>query len=537
MNNTPVRKNKFFHGRIWRAALLAAALCLLLLGAGSGEEVTGLPNIMYPISACLLAAFLICLVIVVWNSRRASERKLKNIRYILDVEENVFQAPTDPDHFHTALKKAQEFLKAKRAFFWVEDELSSQQQRWWSGGEKEILVHGTQFQVVFPALLERLSTQGSFLCQKADLYIAPPEVRALSRELQTESLMMVAVKTRDGTPKGILGAVDLPGHLKDAELLEQVVLSFSMALDQHEAYRRINQIGHTDSMTDLLNWNGFHEDLVALKGRSLSSLACVYADANGLHEINNRLGHAAGDEMLTQIAKALSTSFPDDTVYRVGGDEFAVLCLNRSRQAVEGRLGLVQEIIRRTGYEMLSVGVAWCDKNIDPSAIVKAAEKNMREDKKRYYASPDRERQLRFLDEKTAQVFSRQRDMETFLTALAPQFKGVYFVNLEQDTIRHLFIPSYFERLLEEQDGTFSKGLIQYVEKLVKPEYVPAMKRLCDYGDLKARLDSGETPELSFEKKDGSWLQLRITRTEGGRKAEQETLWIFMAVPAPDGEE
>jgi len=158
----------------------------------------------------------------------------------------------------------------------------------------------------------------------------------------------------------------------------------------------------------------------------------------------------------------------------------------------------------------------------------------MRDSKRRYYDSPDRQRQLRLLDEQSLRMFSRQQDMESFLSALAPRFKGVYFVDLDRDTIRYLFIPPYFESILAEKDGKFSKGLLRYAEELAAPEFYEDFTLLCDYDSLRRQLNQGETPSLLYRKKDGSILQLQVTRTENPR--QQETLWIFADVQTSDGE-
>lgn len=174
------------------------------------------------ISVVLILIASINTVAVAWLSRWDSTRKLKNIRYILDVEENLFQAPSDPDHFNIALKKAEEFLKAERVFFWMQNS-DSVQQRWWSSGKKERLTHGAQCEVIFPALLQRLASKGAIICQKAEADNTPPEVRAFCQELQTSSVIMIAVKRRNGSLKSILGAVSLTGRWKNAKPLEQIM--------------------------------------------------------------------------------------------------------------------------------------------------------------------------------------------------------------------------------------------------------------------------------------------------------------------------
>ncbi len=54
----------------------------------------------------------------------------------------------------------------------------------------------------------------------------------------------------------------------------------------------------TDLLTNLKNRNAYEQILSQYNSKLPDSLSCIYADANGLHELNNSQGHAAGDRML-----------------------------------------------------------------------------------------------------------------------------------------------------------------------------------------------------------------------------------------------
>ena len=69
------------------------------------------------------------------------------------------------------------------------------------------------------------------------------------------------------------------------------------------------------------------EHALAAQARSTGQLGVAYLDLDGFKQVNDGAGHAAGDELLVQVAGRLRTSVrPGDTVGRLGGDEFAIVC-------------------------------------------------------------------------------------------------------------------------------------------------------------------------------------------------------------------
>jgi diguanylate cyclase (GGDEF)-like protein len=93
--------------------------------------------------------------------------------------------------------------------------------------------------------------------------------------------------------------------------------------------RLLEHAARTDSLTGLRNHRAFEDDLaaaIAEAGRTNAPLCLVSLDMKGLKQVNDSLGHQAGDRLLRQVAAALTASMdPPQTSYRVGGDEFAVL--------------------------------------------------------------------------------------------------------------------------------------------------------------------------------------------------------------------
>jgi diguanylate cyclase (GGDEF)-like protein/PAS domain S-box-containing protein len=84
-----------------------------------------------------------------------------------------------------------------------------------------------------------------------------------------------------------------------------------------------------DSLTDLPNRSLFYDRLqqaLARAQRDGAPLALMYIDLDGFKEVNDRLGHTAGDQLLRQAARRLTRGIRRaDTVARMGGDEFTVI--------------------------------------------------------------------------------------------------------------------------------------------------------------------------------------------------------------------
>jgi diguanylate cyclase (GGDEF)-like protein len=99
--------------------------------------------------------------------------------------------------------------------------------------------------------------------------------------------------------------------------------------DREELGRRLRKLADRDPLTGLFNRRRMEfefEEEVARRRRVGGASALIVLDLDSLKQINDTLGHAAGDEALVSLARTLSErTRPTDTVARIGGDEFAVL--------------------------------------------------------------------------------------------------------------------------------------------------------------------------------------------------------------------
>lgn len=161
--------------------------------------------------------------------------------------------------------------------------------------------------------------------------------------------------------------------------------------------RQIEYISQTDLLTGLKNRNYFENRLQEYPTMFSSNIICVYGDANGLHEINNRQGHVAGDKMLQEVATAMQGHFGPEHTYRIGGDEFVAFQMDVRPESVSSELKRITQDLAGKGYHV-SFGIAVREKeqgSFDMRAMVKEAEDGMYAAKRIFYQDPEHNRRRR----------------------------------------------------------------------------------------------------------------------------------------------
>ena len=157
---------------------------------------------------------------------------------------------------------------------------------------------------------------------------------ALSCALPTLPIvtMVAAADEAIGLEAVQAGAQDvvIKGHA-NAEGLARVI---RCAMERHRVLSSLRGLSLTDELTGLLNRRGFStiaQGHLRLASRTGHRFMLMFADVDGLKEINDTCGHHEGDHALMRVADVLRRTFrQSDVVARYGGDEFAVLALDQS---------------------------------------------------------------------------------------------------------------------------------------------------------------------------------------------------------------
>jgi len=166
------------------------------------------------------------------------------------------------------------------------------------------------------------------------------------------------------------------------------IISTFVMISLHDNFairHKLLTIAETDLNTGLKNRNAYESQLHDYPMRCTTTLSCVYMDVNGLHELNNSRGHAAGDEMLKTVAAKVREIFGEEYSYRVGGDEFVAFALNKNAEEMRQLIRTLVRAVDEAGYSM-AVGMATHSAGgINMDTLVKAAEQRMYMAKEEYY--------------------------------------------------------------------------------------------------------------------------------------------------------
>lgn len=125
-------------------------------------------------------------------------------------------------------------------------------------------------------------------------------------------------------------------HYKDLQRIHQTVLyPLKNALQYHQAM----QLAMQDGLTGLGNRRYFDEQLKRAMhnaNRQHAQVGLVLGDLNKFKSVNDTYGHNTGDQVLIQFADILRTCVRDsDSIFRFGGDEFAVIVENASEYSLD----------------------------------------------------------------------------------------------------------------------------------------------------------------------------------------------------------
>ncbi len=420
--------------------------------------------------------------LIEWDGRRArmeiafdmteAEEEKQRLKYRLGLENMLMECVRtlyrDTDmraSVPSMLKRLGTFLQAERTYiFTVRNQKMYNDFEWCADGiEPQI----DNLQDLPVDLIDRwqvlFNKQQCVVIQNIEDYkeSSPTEYIALTAQ---NIVRLVAVPLeRDGELFGYIGVDNPPLERMHNIASALQTLSYFLLLSYRrvEYERQLSRLSYFDTLTSFFNRNRYIRDLDTLT-RNGGPLGIVYLDVNGLKDINDMYGHAAGDKILVESAKRMKQVFDGFDFYRIGGDEFVIICPGIAQDDFANRIIELKSIFMRDEMCRAAIGSQWTMEYGDVQQIVANADEQMYEDKKAFYRThPNTQRYRHHSDEilhlSNPAVLQEKIKNHQFVVYLQPKISSLDRTTMGAEAlIRYkpsdgsLILPGNFLPLLEE---------------------------------------------------------------------------------------
>lgn len=183
-------------------------------------------------------------------------------------------------------------------------------------------------------------------------------------------------------------------RVESGPISEHYISLFSDISSHEHELRYYRHLAHHDFLTGLPNRtllsDRFERALARHKRQQEQPMAVLFIDLDGFKQVNDRAGHAAGDQLLIDVARCLTECLrEEDTISRFGGDEFVVLLADlasdRTPKSVAERLLAALRTLQQAENiraVSASIGIALCPEHgRDLETLIDLADKAMYEAK------------------------------------------------------------------------------------------------------------------------------------------------------------
>lgn len=198
--------------------------------------------------------------------------------------------------------------------------------------------------------------------------LARAGAQVVAREVAApDSAAFLGLSEADMTPKVVEALKTLMTEIED---LRGEVAMLKLRLNEAQ------NLADMDVLAPVLNRRAFLREMkrvASFAQRYGSPASVVFFDLDNFKSVNNRFGHAAGDEALRAVAKRLQANVREsDLVGRMGGDEFAVLLAQADKETAVSKAQSLADAIRdqpvQFGEWSAPLHVSWGVREIEPGA-------------------------------------------------------------------------------------------------------------------------------------------------------------------------
>lgn len=388
----------------------------------------------------------------------------------LDVENLVTRCAKklcDVTHLDTSIREVLEmagsFLKATRVYlFEFYGDVMSNTHEWCAAQVMSEIksLQNLPLSLIEPWKSELMKGKPIVADVTSQIQDSSPEAYTILKKQDTQSLIIVPLK-RDEECVGFIGVDNYSTPLFSGTvlLLTSIGYFITAALYQKQAFEKLEKLSFYDSLTKLKNRNRYIRDL---ERDVASPVGVIFVNVNGMKQKNDKFGHQFGDKILCDVADTLKKYFAEGGCYRVGGDEFVVICPQIGSADFEEKVQKLKYVFQTKGEYSVALGSRWEEQPQDIRDLLYYADEKMYQDKQSFYRDNSLTDRYRFrlddiFDLSQPGVLTQMIDEEKFVVYFQPKFSisGRKITGAEalircRMTENKVYLPERFIPILEE---------------------------------------------------------------------------------------
>ena len=287
------------------------------------------------------------------------------------------QTLAENNDFYNAINKIlsliAEFYGAHRVYIFEYDLLKKQASNTYEWCNEEVTPHISLLQnIPLSVINEKLAEYKKTKC-----------LNFLSSHI-TSYQSLIAPLIEDSQIAGFIGVDHPTFHNNDLDLLTSITYFVVNDIQKRKMMSQLEYLSYTDLLTGLFNRNKYIKDLEMFDNQEFSSLGIIYIDIDGLKKFNDHYGHRYGDQLIRDVGHILNHYFYNQA-YRIGGDEFIVICPHMKQKDFMNQVEKMQENYHQHKYISVSIGSVWSDSNTSIHQLIEKADSKMYQEKRIYY--------------------------------------------------------------------------------------------------------------------------------------------------------
>lgn len=322
------------------------------------------------------------------QEKQALKNALDAQNFVNECAQILYGAEERCERFDRVMERIGTFLESERAYlFELRDERMDNTYEWCALGVEP------QIRNLQDMPIELIDRWRSFFDRQACVLIDDLETYRETSPAEYETLnaqgihsLIAAPVCSEGKLIGYIGVDNYAVHkLHNASVvLSSIGYFIAAVLRNRQTLRLLERLSLYDALTGVGNRNRFNQDMDLLCGLG-RSVGAIYVDVNGMKCLNDDCGHQRGDDALVGTARILDSMFPAERVYRIGGDEFVVICEALEEDAFLSRVRDLRVLFSAEESYTVSIGTAWVEECTNIQELLFLADERMYHDKKRFY--------------------------------------------------------------------------------------------------------------------------------------------------------